>query len=119
MANARVLEFVQAICNGEVVEPFWVRAEATEPEAMNGRYREVLAYFGRQDVQMRARLGVEPCREEGCTGIVRAVESRVPGAFRVDACCVTCGGSEVHRAGWLDRDVRDDYRAAIGSAEVG
>lgn len=115
-----LLEFVEAVTRGDVVEPFWLIEEATPEGEMNGRYREVLGFFGKHaTVQMRAKLGLEPCRESDCGGVVRAVESRVPGAFRVDACCTTCGGSEVHRAGWLDREARDGHRREMDSKEVG
>lgn len=113
-------QFVQGVVDGEVVEPFWLSREATKEADMNGRYREVLAFFGQYDtIQMRARLKIELCTEEGCGGLVRAVESRVLGAFRVDACCLKCGGTQTHRAGWLDREARDTFRARIGSKEVG
>lgn len=115
-----VKDFVQSICNGELVEPFWVKREATKKSDMNGKYAEVLDYFATfPDVQMRPRLGIDACTVDGCGGIVRGVESRVPGAFRVDWCCLTCGGSQTHRAGWLDADARERYRASIGSKEVG
>jgi hypothetical protein len=106
--------------NGDEFEPFWLSEEATPEDEMNSRYREVLAFFaaGGSPV-VRRRLGVELCSVPKCGGVVIAFEARVPGAFRVDACCEKCGGSEVHRAGWLDRDARDTYRKNTRSKEVG
>lgn len=127
--------FVQAVTSGEVVEPFWVKNEATKRDDMGGHYREVIDYFATFDsVQMRARLGTDFCTDEDCPGVttedaegnkttnlglVRGVESRVPGAFRSDWCCLVCGKSETHRAGWLDAKTREEYRAKVGSVEVG
>lgn len=86
---------------------------------MSPRYREVLEYL--KDVTDRAALILrtqpEICAE--CGGQVRAVETKFTAAFRVDGCCVDCGGSEVHRAGWLDREVRDLYRARTKSLLIG
>lgn len=113
-------EFVESVAAADPVEPFWLTAEATERDEMNGRYREVLDYMDSiGDYRFRAKLGIEPCTELDCGGVTRAVETRSGSAFRVDACCTTCGKSETHRAGWLDREVRDAYRASVGSKAVG
>lgn len=126
-------DFVNAITEGNLVEPFWVEEEAHERDEMNGRYREVIDYFAKfPSVQMRPRLLLEPCTNDECPGnetddegnvtrvaMVRAIESRVPGAFRVDACCQVCGGTQTHRAGWFNQKARDTYRAEVGSKETG
>lgn len=87
---------------------------------MTPRYREVVSFLNETQDRLEVRLkgGVEMCRD--CMEIqVRAVETRSTVAFRVDACCVICGGTESHRAGWLETEVRDMYRKRIGSLLIG
>lgn len=96
---------------------FYARREVVTPSEANPNFSEVADLFhqDKSAVRMeRPRKGSCPSmvreertidgqtwvREEGCGGIVHAVETVIQGAVRVDGKCLKCG-AEIHRAGLL------------------
>jgi hypothetical protein len=110
---------VKQAVSGEGIDPSFLDDDPAPGQQLNGRFAEVLRYMeANPPVSVRRTFGADLCSECG-EGIVIKLESKVPGAVRYDGCCTVCGKNEFHRAGWTSAQVRDSYRAATGSLEVG
>jgi hypothetical protein len=100
--------------------PFYADKEVIPSDEMNVRFAERVDLFHqsiRDSRWERPRIGTcnnrvliekhingeKWSRIQSCGGTVRAVETRINGALRVDGLCTTCGW-EIHRAGLLKED---------------
>lgn len=114
-----IQESVKQAAAGEGIDPSYLEDDPYFGESPNRRFGEIMRYMASIDRASPRRAGSpEPCPECG-EGVIIKLEAKVPGAVRYDGCCTACGKREFHRAGWLSSEVRDSYRAAIGSLEVG
>ena len=114
-----IQESVKQAVSGEGIDPSYLADDPYLGDTPNRRFEEILRYMASIDPASPRRSGTaSPC-EECHEGLVIKLEAKVPGAIRYDGCCTVCGKSEFHRAGWLSSEVRDSYRSAIGSLEVG
>jgi hypothetical protein len=104
----------------EGIDPSYLDDDPAPGEELNERFLEIVRYMEKNGpASVRRTFGVSPCEDEDCGGVILKLEAKVPGAVRFDGCCATCGKYEFHRAGWTSAEVRDSYRAATGSVEVG
>lgn len=135
MTDTKILDAVLAAERGELLEePYYAKGEVeSDSNAIGRRYRGVIDYF-------QSKLGAprrETVRKGTCENSqgaeptceipqpsVYAIETRIPGAMRVDGLCMKLElddegliglvpgcGFEVHRAGWTNRKARDEQRA--------
>lgn len=96
--------------------PFWARSEVDIGSTSHNRqYAEIIALFhddvsgprlerprmGTCDNQQTRVIDGRVYTSDACGGTVHCVETRIPGAMRVDGKCLSCG-TEVHRAGLLN-----------------
>jgi hypothetical protein len=114
-----IQEAVRQAADGEGIDPSYLDDDPGMGEELNGRFAEIIGYMEKNGpASVRRTFAASPCEECG-EGVVLKLEAKVPGAVRFDGCCTKCGKSEFHRAGWTSAEVRDSYRAATGSVEVG
>ena len=93
---------------GEPIDPAYLEDEPVDK--MASRYAEVFRYFAAQPspyVRLSNHSG-DPC--PNCGGLVLKLVAKVPGVVRFDGCCVNCGQSEFHTAGWTGDDAGDAAR---------